>query len=132
MRARALRALGRLEDAEAALRAAHDLAASSQLVSVTWRLQSELACHAGCAGARAEADAARAEALAIVEDIASRLTDEYPARAFWRRPTARSVSMRGPVKDSLADRVDSPRVSAKWPSSSPRGTPIARSPSGWC
>ena len=82
LRARALRTRGRLEDAEAALRGAYKLASAGQLASVTWRLQSELAATLDAQGRGAEADVARAEALAAIDEIAGRLTDARLASVF--------------------------------------------------
>jgi DNA-binding NarL/FixJ family response regulator len=75
VRARALRALGRLGEAEATLLTAYELATSCSLASVTWRLRAELAAVLDAQGRGAEAEAARAEALAIVEHLAEKLTD---------------------------------------------------------
>jgi DNA-binding NarL/FixJ family response regulator len=82
VRARALRVLGRLGEAEAALRAAYQLASASRLVSVTWRLQSELATTLDAQWRAADADAARAEALSIVNDVARGLADAQLASEF--------------------------------------------------
>jgi DNA-binding CsgD family transcriptional regulator/Tfp pilus assembly protein PilF len=82
VRARALRSLGQLTAAEAALRTALEHAASNQLVPLMWRVQAELAATLGAQGRGPEADAARTAALDIVEGIASRLTDPYPGAGF--------------------------------------------------
>src|SRR5713226_8196244 len=70
LRAQALRALGRLDDAEATLRGAYELATSCGLASVTWRLRAELAAVFDAQGRAADAEMARAEALATVENLA--------------------------------------------------------------
>jgi DNA-binding NarL/FixJ family response regulator len=82
VRARALRALDRLDDAEATLHSAHELAASCSLTSVTWRLRAELAAVLDARGRMPEAEAARAEALAIVEYLAQNLTDPGLTESF--------------------------------------------------
>jgi len=82
LRAQALRALGRLDDAEATLRGAYDLATSCGLASVTWRLRAELAAVFDAQGRAADAEMARAEALATVENLAQTLTDAALADAF--------------------------------------------------
>src|SRR5207244_1676455 len=82
VRARALRALGRLGEAEAALLTAYELATSCSLASVTWRLRAELAAVFDAQGRGAEAEAARAEALAIVEHLAEQLTDAGLTQGF--------------------------------------------------
>jgi DNA-binding NarL/FixJ family response regulator len=101
VRARALRSLGRIADAEAALRAAQAHAASSQLVSVTWRVQSDLATTLDAQGRGAEADVARAEALEIVEDIAERLPAAYPAASF-RAAAHRAIGVGARTRQRLA------------------------------
>jgi DNA-binding CsgD family transcriptional regulator/tetratricopeptide (TPR) repeat protein len=75
VRARALRALGRLDEAEATLLTASELATACSLASLTWRLRAELAAVLDARGRGAEAAAARADAVAIVEDLAHKLTD---------------------------------------------------------
>jgi DNA-binding CsgD family transcriptional regulator len=82
VRARALRTLGRLDEAEAALRTADGLAASCSLASLTWRLRAELAAVFDARGRGSEAEAARAEALAMVEHLAQELTDVDGAENF--------------------------------------------------
>jgi DNA-binding NarL/FixJ family response regulator len=82
VRARALQSLDRLADADAVSRQALEHAASSQLMSVMWRAQSELAATLDAQGRGAEADLARTEALEIVEDIASRLADASSGTGF--------------------------------------------------
>ncbi len=59
-RARALRTVGRLDEAEAALLAAFELAQACGLASLTWRLQAELAAVFDARGRGPEAAAARA------------------------------------------------------------------------
>jgi DNA-binding CsgD family transcriptional regulator len=75
VRARALGALGRLDEAEATLLSACELATSCGLASVSWRLQAELAAVFDARERGADAAAARARALAIVEALAHKLTD---------------------------------------------------------
>ena len=71
VRARALRSLGRLDDAEAALRSAHEQAASSQPgLGDLARCRPSSRPSLDAQGRGAEAEAARAEALAIVEHLA--------------------------------------------------------------
>jgi DNA-binding CsgD family transcriptional regulator/tetratricopeptide (TPR) repeat protein len=82
LRTRALRELGRLDEAEATLLAAHELATSCGLAAVTWRLLAERAAVLGAQGRANEAEAARAEALAIVENLAHTLTDAALAEGF--------------------------------------------------
>jgi DNA-binding CsgD family transcriptional regulator len=81
-RARAIRALGRLDEAEAALLSASELATSCGLQSVTWRLQGELAAVYDAQGRGAEAAAARAESLSIVDRLAQKLTDTVHTEGF--------------------------------------------------
>jgi DNA-binding CsgD family transcriptional regulator/tetratricopeptide (TPR) repeat protein len=74
VRARALRALGRLDEAEAAVLSAYELATACGLASLTWRLRAELAGIFDAQGRGPEGEAARAEALAIVQRLAQQLT----------------------------------------------------------
>jgi DNA-binding NarL/FixJ family response regulator len=101
VRGRALRLASRPADAEAALRAALEHAASNQLVSVTWRAQSELAATLEAQGLRAEADAARTEALESVEDIVDRLPDAYPATGL-RTSAHRAIGVGARTRQRLA------------------------------
>jgi DNA-binding CsgD family transcriptional regulator len=104
VRARALRALGRLEDAETKLRTALELATDCGLVPVTWRLQRELAAVFEAQGRGADAQAARLEGMAIVEELADRLTDADLAegfragarRVFGLEPRSQARLRRGP------------------------------------
>jgi DNA-binding NarL/FixJ family response regulator len=79
---RALRTLGRLDEAEAALFSAYELATACNLASVTWRLRAELAAVFDAQGRVPEAEAARAEALTMVERLAQELTDVGRAEGF--------------------------------------------------
>jgi DNA-binding NarL/FixJ family response regulator len=101
VRGRALRLAGRPVDAEAALHAALAHAASNQLVSVTWRAQSELAATLEAQGLRAEADAARTRALESVEGIVNRLPDAYP-RAVFRTEAHRAIGIGARTRQRLA------------------------------
>jgi DNA-binding CsgD family transcriptional regulator/tetratricopeptide (TPR) repeat protein len=85
VRARALRTLARLDEAEAALLSAYELATACNLASVTWRLRAELAAVFDAQGRGPRAGAARAEALAIVERLAQELTDVGRAEGFLAR-----------------------------------------------
>jgi DNA-binding CsgD family transcriptional regulator/Tfp pilus assembly protein PilF len=82
VRARALHALGRLDEAAATLLSAYELATSCGLQSVTWRLQGELAAALDAQGRAAEAEAARTEALSIVDRLAQKLTDTVLTEGF--------------------------------------------------
>ena len=82
VRAGSLRALGRLDEAEATLRSALELARSCSLASVTWRLWAELAAVLEAQARPAAAGAARAEALATVEHLAQEVTDAGLSEAF--------------------------------------------------
>jgi DNA-binding CsgD family transcriptional regulator len=82
LQARALRILGRLDEAAALLLSAHELATACQLASVTWRIQAELAAVLEAHGHGHQADAARTEALALVENLALKLPDRRLAETF--------------------------------------------------
>jgi ATP/maltotriose-dependent transcriptional regulator MalT len=82
VRARALRAAGRLDEAEATLLTALELSTACSLVSLTWRLRAELAAVLDGLGRGKEAAAARAEAATIVDDLADKLTDARLSAGF--------------------------------------------------
>jgi DNA-binding CsgD family transcriptional regulator len=82
VRARAMRALGRLDEAEATLVAASELATSCNQAAMTWRLRAELATVFDAQARVAEADAARAEAVTMVERLAQHLTDAGLSEGF--------------------------------------------------
>jgi non-specific serine/threonine protein kinase len=81
-RARAMRALGRLDEAAATLATATDLARACDLSSLTWRLQADYAAVLDQLGRTAQAGEARAEATAIVVALADELTDTGLGEGF--------------------------------------------------
>jgi len=101
VRARAVRALGRLDEAEATLLTASGLATSCGLASVTWRLRAEYAAVLDGLGRGPEAVAERADALAMVEDLTHQLIDAGLAEGFLagaRRVLGMEAPSRRPVR----------------------------------
>ena len=82
VRARALRAVGQVDEARTALLAAIELATSCGLMSILWRLHAEHAAVLDSLGRGQDAATARSDAVAIVEKLADGLTDVQLGQSF--------------------------------------------------
>jgi tetratricopeptide (TPR) repeat protein len=82
LRGQALTALGRSAEAEAALVAARDIAATQGALPVLWRIHAALEKLYRAQGRGEPADAALAGARAIVDDLANKIVDETLRQNF--------------------------------------------------
>jgi DNA-binding CsgD family transcriptional regulator len=88
LRGEALAALGRLDEAEAALVAAADTAGRIRRHPILWRIQMRLGKIFYSQGRRKQAETAYASARAIVEQLAANVTDAALRDIFLERATA--------------------------------------------